>query len=131
MNLKNLMIIQAILFVLIGLGSLLVPQAYLAPFGVTLDASGVGFARLYGVTGLMLAVMCWLARDAAPSQARRAIVISLFVGNALGFIVATVNVLTGAYTSLAWVSVVLFLLLAIGFGYFLFRQPDVALNPRG
>jgi hypothetical protein len=129
MNLKNLITIQVILFILGGLGSLLAPQAFLSPFGVTLDESGVGLARLYGVTVLMAAVICWLARDAAPSEARRAIVIGLIVGNGLAFIAMIVNILSGAYTSLAWVNAVFFLLLAIGFGYFQFRQPDAVLNP--
>lgn len=119
------MIVQTILFVLAGLGTIFAPQSYLAPMGITLDDSGTAFARVYGATVLMTAVITWLARDAAPSQALHAVVVGLFVGNALALIVTLTTILSGIGTTLAWVNIALFLLLAAGFAYFL-RQPHVA-----
>jgi hypothetical protein len=122
-KLTNVMIIQSIVFAIAGLGTLLVPQQLMSYYGVVLTPGGIGLARLYGATLVMAAIIYWLARDVKPSDARQALVVGGFVGNVLAILVGILNVLSGVYNTVAWVSVVIWLLMAIDFGYFLFIKP--------
>jgi hypothetical protein len=67
--------------------------------------------------------MTWLARHATDSDTRRAIVLTLFVSDAIGLVVALIGQLTGVVNSLGWLSVASCLLLALDFGYFHFTRP--------
>ena len=69
-------------------------------------------------------VFGWFARDAGESKARRGIVIALFVGDVLGFIVALLGQLSGVLNALGWSTVALYLLFALGYGYFQFVKPS-------
>ncbi len=124
MGLKTLFLIQAIAFALAGLATLLAPQQFMATYGAELNEPGIGLARLYGATVLMAAVIYWLGGTAAPSDTRRALVTGALIGNVLAALVGIINVLSGAYNALLWVSVVIWLLFALGFAYFQFTQPD-------
>jgi hypothetical protein len=126
MNLKNLFLIQAAAFALAGLMTILAPQQFMAAYGVQLNEPGVGLARLYGATVLMAAVIFWLARTVPPSEGRRALVIGAIIGNVLAALVGIFNVMSGTYNAVLWVSVVLWLLFALGFAYFQFARPNAA-----
>ena len=56
-------------------------------------------------------------------QARRAIVLALFIGNAVGFVVTLIGQLNNVNGALGWSTVAISLLLALGFGYFQFTKP--------
>jgi len=68
------------------------------------------------------AILAWLAKNAAESEARKAIVLALFIGFAVGFVFALLGQLKNVVNVLGWFTVVSYLLLAIGFGYFYFRK---------
>lgn len=123
LRLYNVMVIQSVVFALAGLGTLLAPQQLMSFYGITLSPGGVGLARLYGATLMMGAIIYWLARDVKPSDARNALVIGGFAGNVLAILVGSVYALTGIYNTTAWINVLVWLLMAIDFGYFLFVKP--------
>lgn len=77
---------------------------------------------------LGFAALSWSARSAPESEARRSIVLGSFVYSVLGFIVSLVSQLAGMVNALGWSTVVLFLLFALGFGYFQFMKPKVAVT---
>jgi hypothetical protein len=119
MKLKTLLIIKAIVCLCLGIPILLVPNFIYSIFGATLAAGGAFAAREYGASMMGNLMLTWFARDSQESEARWAIVLALFVYDAIGFIVALIAILSGAVNSLGWLIVVLYLLLALGFGYFL------------
>ena len=55
--------------------------------------------------------------------ARRAIVRALFFGDAIGFILSLIAQLGGVVNNLGWLTVVIYLVLAVGFGYFHLKKP--------
>ena len=63
-----------------------------------------------------------VARNAEASQARKAIVLALSIGYGIGFIVALIGQLGGVVNTLGWLTVAIYLLLALGFGYFQFTK---------
>jgi hypothetical protein len=122
MKLSTLFIIAAVISFLYGLAFMIVPANTMALYGVNLSVGGLFIVRYLGATFIGLAVLAWLARNARPSEARAAIVLALFTTTALGFVVALYDKFAGVGNALVWSSVVIYLLLAIGFGYFSFMR---------
>ncbi len=119
MKLKTLLIIKAIVCLCLGLPILLVPNFIYSIFGATLAAGGVFAAREYGASMIGILMLTWFARDSQESDARWAIILALFVYDAIGAIVTLVAIISGALNAMGWLIVALYLFLALGFGYFL------------
>jgi len=124
MKLSTLMVINAIVAFLFGLAFVFVAGTLMSFYGITLSPGGLVVARLFGAALLGYAVLTWFARKAGESEARRAIVLALFIGDAVGFIMALLGQLSGAVNALGWSTVAIYLLLALGFGYFQFVKPS-------
>jgi hypothetical protein len=129
MNMKNLFMATAVVGAFFGLLFLLVPAATMDFYGVTLDEAGEWLGRLLGAAFLGFAAVAWLARDAEASRARRAIEVGYFAGFAIGFVVDLLGQLSGVFNGLGWVTVIIYLLFAAGYGYFAFMKPE-AVQPR-
>ena len=124
MNISNWFIISSIVFFLFGLGFFLVPGTVLSLYYETLTQAALDLARLVGAAYLGIAALIWFARNARPSEARRAIVIGGFVISALGFVAAVWIQFSGAINALGWSTIIIELLFALAFGYFAFMKQD-------
>jgi len=125
MKLGTLMIVNAIVAGVFGLGFVFAPgrvMSFYSPEVGGLEANAVlqVVAQLFGAALLAFAVLTWIARNAPDSEARRAILLALFVGDGVGCIVALIGQLGGEINALGWSTVAIYLLLAVGFGYFRF-----------
>jgi len=81
----------------------------------------------FGYFGAMLvgiALICYLASNATASVLRKKVILSLFVADSIGFILALIAQLSGKMNGLGWILVVLWLVLALGLGYFAFLKPE-------
>jgi hypothetical protein len=120
MKVSTLMIVNAVVAVLFGLGFILTPGGVMALYttetGVALEFVG----QLLGAALLGFGILTWAARNAPDSEARRAILLGLFVGDAVGCVLALIAQFGGVVNALGWSTVLIYLLLAIGFGYFRF-----------
>ena len=123
MSFKNLMIIKALVCLTFGILMLAVPDKLFSIFGATLNAAGMFPAREYGAALFGILFLCWIARNAAESDARRAIILALFVYDLIGFIVTTITVIAGVLNVLGWLVVFVYLFFTVGFGYFLVKSP--------
>jgi hypothetical protein len=125
MKLSALMIVNAIVAVVFGLGFILAPSqvaSFYSPAVGAPEADGVlrVVAQLLGAAFVAFAVLTWVARNARDSEARRAILLALFIGDVVGFVIALIAQMGGAVNALGWSTVAIYLLFAIGFGYFVF-----------
>jgi hypothetical protein len=130
MKLKTLMIIKAVVCLCLGIPILLVPHFIYSIFGASLTDGGAFAAREYGAAMIGILMLTWFARNSPESEARWAIILALFVYDALGFVVTLIAILSGALNPLAWLVVILYLLLALGFGYFLIPKRKPLLEER-
>ena len=119
MKLKTLLIIKAIVCLCLGVPILFVPNFIYSIFGATLAAGGVFAAREYGASMIGILMLTWFARNSQESDARWAIILALFVYDAIGAVVTLVAILSETLNPLGWMVVALYLFLAVGFGYFL------------
>ena len=126
MKFKTLMLIKAVVCIVFGFLLLVLPNQLLTIMGATLGAAGLFTAREYGAALVGNLMLTWYARDAEKSTARRAIILDLFIYDAIGFIVTLINVLNGTLNWLGWGIVVVYLFFTIGFGYFWFANKPEA-----
>ncbi len=122
MTLKNLMIINTIISTVFGIAFVLIPWQVYPLYGVEPTPFLNYMGQLFGAALVAFAFLTWFARNAADSDARKAIILALFAGDSIGFIVSLIAQLGGVMNSLGWSTVVIYLLLAVGFGYFQFAK---------
>ena len=123
MKLNTLLLVNAVVAAVFGIAFVLLPSQVFSLYGPTLSPALKYTGQLFGSALVSFAVLSWSARNAPASEARRAIVLALFIGDAIGFVVALAGQLRAVVNSLGWSTVVIYLLLAIGFGYFQFAKP--------
>ncbi len=128
MRFQTMMVIKAAVALVFGVPILLVPTIMYPLFGVSLAPGGAFPARQYGAAMVGIAMICWFGRYVPERPMRWAIALGLCVYDAIGFIISLVGVMTGEMNSLGWAVVVLYLLLALGFGYFLVKSPERAIH---
>lgn len=123
MSFKNLMIIKATVCLAFGILLLAIPDILLSIFGATLGAGGMFTAREYGSSLFGNLFLCWFAKNAAESDARRAIILALFVYDLIAFVMTAITVISGILNPLGWLIVFVYLFFTLGFGYFLVKPP--------
>lgn len=122
MKLSSLLMVNAIIAGVFGLVFVLIPSQILSFYGVEADPALNYMGQLFGAAIFGFAVLSWSARNAGSSQARKAIVLALCISNCIGFVVALISQLGGIVNAFGWSTVAIYLLLALGFGYFLFKK---------
>lgn len=126
MSFKNLMITKAV--VCLGFGPLLLflPGPLLNLLGAPLDAGAALTAREYGAALIGNLMLTWFARGAGESVARRAIILHLFVYDAIACVATLIIQLTGGLSLLGWSIIAVYLFFAMGFGRLLFVHPSAS-----
>jgi len=122
MNFKTLMIIKAV--VCLGFGPLLlfVPGELLNFLGTSYGPGAALTGREYGATLRGNLMLTWFARDAEKSIARKAIILHLFVYDAVALIVTLAIQLSGGLNVFGWGIIFVYFFFTIGFGYFLIQE---------
>ncbi len=126
MKLSTLFVINAVVAALFGLGFVLIPAMVLSWYAVELNTPGLYVARLFGSALLTFGIISWLVRNGSGMAELRAIVMAFFIGDAIGFVLSLIYQLQGIANALGWSTVAIYLLLALGFGYFYFFKPAAA-----
>ena len=126
MKLGNLFAVNAVIAGLFGLAFVFAPARALAQYGLVVDAGFGLVAQLFGAALVGYAILTWLVRKVGDSEARRAIVLALFISDGVAFVLALMAQLKGLVNSLGWSTVAIYLLLALGFAYFHFAKSSEA-----
>lgn len=116
------MVVYAVVSAAFGLGFVLMPGQLLPIYGVDPDLALRLIGQFFGAALLSLAILAWLVRNLSNSEARRAIVLALFVGETIGFIMALIGQLNGILNVLGWSVVVVYLVFTLGLAYFQFSK---------
>jgi len=124
MSFKNLMVIKALVCLGFGILLLAIPDKLLSIFGATLGDGGMFTAREYGASLFGNLFLCWFAQNAGESDARRAIILALFVYDLIAFVMTAITVISGVLNPLGWSIVLIYLFFTLGFGYFLVKPPE-------
>lgn len=122
MTYKNITTVAAIVAFVFGLGFLLMPAQLTGFYNVTLNEGGVFIGQLFGASLLGFGVLNWFGRHFSDDQAQQGLANANMVGDALGFVFALMAQLNGVagVNGMGWSTVVIYLLLALGFAYLRF-----------
>ncbi len=122
MKLSTFFMVKAIVCFVFGIGFGVVPVTVGSIYALTLDPDGLIMARFFAALLIGVGLILWLSRN-ADWNTQKGITLSLFIADTIGFIVALAGQLAGNMNSLGWIIVVIWLLLALGLGYFRFSKP--------
>ena len=100
MRLYSFLIIKSGISIIFGLSFLLIPMATASLFGVALDQVGAATARYVGALLLGVGFICWFARLCTDYLEIQGILLSLFIADTLGFLIALFSQLSGLYNTL-------------------------------
>lgn len=120
MTLRNLFLLNALIALLASLGLLLGAPTMLTVLKLKTGVSENLVAQLLGAALIVPALISWFARDVSDPGSRAAVVVPLFLFNAIAFVITLLGVLSKAIGAGGWLVAILFLLFALAFGYFQF-----------
>ena len=118
MKLSTFISTHSILLFIFGLGFLIVPAWMLYVYGTSTNSTGLLTARVFGIGNIQLSIIMWSSRNDFGSKILNTLVLLLFLGNALAFMLALQAQISGVFNVLGWTNVALYLLFAFGYGYF-------------
>ena len=123
MKLRNLYLANSIITLVLALGLLLMTSVMVDLFGMNNVAETRTLSQLLGVGLVVSGMITLLTREVTDPMARSAINYSNLIAGVLGVVVALNATLTGVFGWFGWVLVVVYLFIALGFGYFQFLAP--------
>jgi hypothetical protein len=123
MTIRNFFIVSAIIIFLSGVVSILSPQLMFDVWGTPSNQAGLIITQLSGALEVGLGVILWLSRNEGVSNARKAIVLGGFITYSLFFIIMLFNI-SSELSAAVWANIAVYLLLALGFGFFTFVKKD-------
>jgi len=112
--------IKAVISVLFGISMAFFSSLLMPIYGVTLTASGTLAIQWAGACLFGIGLICWFASNADRSELVSGILLSLCICDTIGFVVSLLAQLAGVMNVLGWSTVGLWLILALGLGYFRF-----------
>ncbi len=124
MKLKVLFIITAIIAIVFGVVFVIIPAQVYSLYGIESGAGLNYMGQLFGAALIAIGLISWHSRNAADSDARKAIILAFFIADGIGFVVALIGQLNDVVGSLGWLTVAIYFLLSLGFGYFQFFKPS-------
>ena len=126
MSFKTVMILKAIVCLIFGLLLLIVPGQLLGLLSLSFGSGAAMMTRLYGACLMGNLMLTWFGRNAEKSPARKAIMLHLFVYDAIGMVASLVFQLSGVLSAFGWGVVFIYFFFTVGFGYLLVQDGKAA-----
>lgn len=117
MKVKHILVIDAIVLLVFGIGFLFAPVWSLELFDISLDVGGILMTELLAAAFLGFAILNWMGRNYIVADDVRPLIVANFIMNAVGFVVVLLQRLDGVGNMWTWVPIILYLLFAVAFGY--------------
>ena len=126
MKFGNLLLVNAVVALVYGVGLVLLPSTLLSMYGVTPGPAVNLASQLFGVELLHVGLICWFARNVSDGPAQRALIVASLIGQVFGLIVALMGTLSGVFNAVGWSAVAIYLLLGLGYANLQFMKPSHA-----
>ncbi|MCX6072154.1 MAG: hypothetical protein NTU91_15090 [Chloroflexi bacterium] len=126
MKFSTVLIVNAVVALIYGIGLVLVPSTVLSIYGVTPGPAVNLASQLFGVEMIHVGLICWLARKVSDGPAQKAIILGSLIGQLIAVIVSMMGTLSGVFSAVGWSAVAIYLVLAAGYAYLQFMKPSRA-----
>jgi hypothetical protein len=123
MNFRIMLLINALIAALLGLGLLAVPDKILVQFGVDGYAATKLAAQFFGTAMLALGLLLWFAKDVTEENLQKGMAIALMVGAAAGLMITAVGTTSNILRSNGWIAMLVYLLFGLAYAYLIFMKP--------
>jgi hypothetical protein len=123
-SLKTLFIITSIIAFVFGVLFVIIPTPLYSLYGIESNMVLNYMGELFGAALIALGLISWLSRNITNPEALKAVTLSFFIADGIGFIIALIGQLNNVVNALGWLTVVIYLLLSLGFGYFRFSKQN-------
>lgn len=124
MKLRSFLTFKALVCIANGLLLLLLPAMFISALGGVASPTSELMARIAGALFVGIGLMWWFARDAPDDEFLEAVLQSILVADALGFVVTLLGTLSGVLNTLGWGITALWLVMVVGLAYFRFWRPE-------
>jgi hypothetical protein len=118
MKLGTFLTIAAVLAIVFGVSFTVAPARSLTLYGIHAYSGTVIISRFFGATLFNLGLVVFSLRNSLDPATHVGFVRASLLGAFLGLLIAIHGQRTGAVNSLGWSSVIIYLLLSIGYAYF-------------
>ncbi len=122
MKLSNLFIFNAVVALAFGIGFVLFPATVYNVFGVEISPSAIFAGQLFGVELVAVGLLCWFVRNVRDTVIIPKIILALLIADVLGLIVTLMGSLSSVMNTLGWLTVMIYLILVVGYAYFWLRR---------
>ena len=126
MKLNVLFIITAVIAIVFGVAFLIIPGTVYSLYSIESSMQLNYMGQLFGAALIAIGLISWNSRNAADSDARKAIILSFFIADTIGFVIALIGQLNNVVSGFGWTTVIIYLLLALGFAKFQFTKSQAA-----
>lgn len=126
---KFVLTFHSFILLLVGAVTLLLPQSTLSVVGVTLDPAALHIIQFTGVGMLCIGLLAWVARHLPDGNTLHEIYGAFLLLSLLAFGVALVAQVMHMVNWLGWLAVVINLLLALNYAYFLAGRAEASESP--
>jgi hypothetical protein len=120
MKLKHVFIFNTVVALIYGIGAVLLPETIMSMHDMSTDPTGIYLGRLFGVSLIGIGLVTFLIRDVTDTKVSHSIALGLLVSDIVGFVVSLLAMLAGLMNALGWLGTGIYLVLALGYGYFRF-----------
>jgi hypothetical protein len=124
------LVTKAVVCLLFGLFLLAAPGVLFGLLGGNLNSAGMFAAREYGAALIGSLLLMWFAKNVTAADARRAILLYLFVYDAIGVIITVAAIISKTLNALGWGVVVVYLLFSVWSGIMLLAGESTGLRQR-
>ena len=126
MKLNVLFIITAVIAIVFGFAFLIIPGTVYSLYSIESSMQLNYMGQLFGAALIAIGLISWNSRNAADSDAKKAIILSFFIADTIGFVIALIGQLNNVVSGFGWTTVIIYLLLALGFAKFQFTKSQAA-----
>ena len=125
MKFKTMMIIKAVVCLVMGAWLMFFYNSLATLLGANSLVNGLSIfhAQEYAAAMFGIMLITWFGRNAKESDLRRGVIWGLTIYDAIGFVISVIATLNGLVNFLGWSIAALYLLLTLGFAYFLVKPP--------
>lgn len=124
MKLNSLFFVNFVLALVFGLGLIFFPSTITDLYEAELTPAGMFMGQLFGASLFGLAFLSWYARGMTEFATRQVLALMFTLGYGLAFVLSFIAQTQGVVSSLGWLNVAGYGLLALGFGYFRLTRKD-------
>ena len=127
MSYKFLFVLNALVSFILGLAFLVVPTRVLDFFGTETYEATLLVGQFFGTALIAIGLILWFAKDAADEGVQKGLGWALFISSILGLIVNVLGVspASGVIRSNGYITIIVYVLFALGYGFMLFLKPKM------